>query len=262
MTVLQERDFVELKKAKSLLEYPSLTARISDFIGTPIDKGLKMLPVNWMEKVGDATKTALLKGLELSLKTMDRGNILESKDWLHKLLITASGAGGGAGGFLTLTVELPISTCLILRSIADIARSEGHDLELLEIRLSCLEVLALGGKRDTDDASESGYWAIRSMLGKAVYEAAAFISEKGVIEESAPPIVRLIIKIASRFNIIVSEEVAAKIIPGIGAVSGAVINLLFMDHFQDMARGHFIVKRLESKYGRDVVEEVYKNISV
>jgi hypothetical protein len=30
-------------------------------------------------------------------------------------------------------------------------------------------------------------------------------------------------------------------------------NLLFIDHFQDVARGHFIVRRLERAYGAETV---------
>jgi len=37
-------------------------------------------------------------------------------------------------------------------------------------------------------------------------------------------------------------------------------NTLFIDHFQDMARGHFIVRRLERKYGKEVVEETYNAV--
>ena len=262
MKKLSEHEMADLKAAKILLEYPSITARLADFIGTPIEKGFKLLPVNWQEKVAKASKASLLKGLELAIITTNGKIAFVSKDWFHKLMVTASGAAGGAIGLPALPFELPISTCLILRSVAEIARSEGHDLARLDNRLSCLEVLALGGKSESDDASESGYWAIRSTLAKAVSEAATFIAEKGAIEEGAPPIVRLIITVASRFNVIVSEEVAAKTIPAIGAAGGALINYLFMDHFQNMAKGHFIVKRLEIKYGRVTVEDAYKSIDI
>ena len=40
----------------------------------------------------------------------------------------ASGAAGGAFGLATLPLELPVSTVIMLRSIADIAISEGEDL--------------------------------------------------------------------------------------------------------------------------------------
>ena len=43
------------------------------------------------------------------------------------VLSAASGAAGGAFGLASLPVELPVSTTIMLRSIADIARAEGED---------------------------------------------------------------------------------------------------------------------------------------
>ena len=83
---------------------------------------------------------------------------------LHKALVTASGAAGGAFGLAALPVELPVSTIIVLRSIADIARSEGEDLSHPEASLACLQVFALGGRSGSDDASESGYFALRALL--------------------------------------------------------------------------------------------------
>ena len=37
---------------------------------------------------------------------------------------------------------------------------------------------------------------------------------------------------------------------------------LFMYHFQDMARGHFIVKRLAAKYGPETVQGLYRELVV
>jgi hypothetical protein len=70
----------------------------------------------------------------------------------------------------------------------------------------------------------------------------------------------LITQIAQRFSIQVSEKAAAQAVPAIGAAGGAIINTLFIDHFQDLARGHFIVRRLERKYGKAIVEETYKAV--
>jgi hypothetical protein len=47
---------------------------------------------------------------------------------------------------MKLAIELPISTIVRLRSIADIARREDEDFRTIEAQLACLEVLALGGK--------------------------------------------------------------------------------------------------------------------
>ncbi len=259
---LTDADLNELKKAKTRLEYPSLAIKIANLVGRPIEAGFKLLPKNWNLKVSEITQAALLKGLEFSINTMGTLEAKESQNWLHKLLVVGSGAAGGAVGLASLAVELPFSTCVILRSIADIARSEGHNIALLDIKLACLEVLALGGKSPHDDAVESGYWMVRGVLAKSISEAAGYLAEKGLAEKGAPPLVRLIAAIASRFSIVITEEAAAKAIPVVGAVSGGAINYLFMNHFQEMARGHFVVKRLEKKYGTGRIEEAYKKLVI
>jgi hypothetical protein len=222
-----------------------------------------MLPDGWSNIVHRAAQAALSRALNVAIATLDaRQPRKRASEQFHKLLVGASGGLGGAFGLAALPVELPLSTTLMLRSIADIARSEGHDLRSMSIRLSCLEVFALGGRAASDNAVESSYWAVRAALAKAISEAAAYLGERGVLEHAAPAVVRLIGAIASRFGVIVSEQLAAKAVPIIGAAGGATVNILFMNHFQDMARGHFIVKRLEAKHGSASVERVYRTIAI
>jgi hypothetical protein len=268
MAELYEQEFTDadlndLREAKTKLEYPSLAATIADMIGRPVEAGLKLLPKDWNNKVNEVAQAALLKGLEFSILTMNKAETRVSQDWLHKLVVVCSGVAGGAVGPASLPIELPISTCVILRSIADIARSEGHNTSLLEVRLACLEVLALGGKSVKDDAVESGYWMVRGALAKYIPDVVStYLAGKGLTKEGTTPIVRFVTTIASRYSIVVTEEFAAKAIPVIGAVSGGAINYLFMHHFQEMARGHFIVKRLEKKYGTNLVEKAYKDLVI
>jgi hypothetical protein len=66
-------------------------------------------------------------------------------------------------------------------------------------------------------------------------------------------LVRLIAQIVSRFGFVVSQKAAAQTILVIGALGGAAINYAFIDHIQSVARGHFTVRRLERKYGKDIV---------
>ena len=106
-------------------------------------------------------------------------------------------------------------------------------------------------------AAESGYFAVKALLAKQVSEAAKYIIEKGIAEDGAPVVVRLIATIASRFGATVSQKAAASAIPVIGAAGGALINSIFMDHFQNMARGHFIMRGLERKYGSNLVRNEY-----
>ena len=124
--------------------------------------------------------------------------------------------------------------------------------------MACLEVFALGSRAKTDVASETGYFAVRGVMARSIGEAAQFIAERGLTEKGAPALVRLITLIANRFSTVVTEKVAAQAIPLIGAAGGALVNTVFIDHFQDVARGHFIVRRLERAYGPEVVRREFE----
>ena len=262
---MNEHDLKDLNTAVKLLENPSLGAKIADFVGTPIEKAIALLPDTATETIGSATQKAIHGALKLSLKTLDHHDPEsgeeppESSDWWHMAATATTGAIGGAFGLLALTIELPISTTIMMRSIADVARSEGADMQDLQTQLECVQVLAFGGPSSSDDASEIGYFVAREAMTKAVTEAAAYIAKSGLQKESAPAIVRLIIKISERFSISVTEKAAAQSIPVIGAIGGALINTVFIDHFQSMARGHFIVRRLERKYNPELVRQKYRD---
>lgn len=261
-TNLNATDLDELARAKGLLEHPGLTARITNLLGSPIEKGFDLLPVKWNEKVQLATRAALDKALGLALGTMKVREQDEPSMVWHKVAVALSGAGGGAFGLPALVLELPVSTTIMLRSIADIARSQGEDLESVASKLACLEVFALGGKSTSDDATESGYFLIRVALARAVADAAEHVAKRGIAVEAAPALIRLVSIIAGRFGIVVSQKAAAMAVPAIGAVGGAMVNTLFMDHFQRMADGHFTVRRLERKYGADAVREAYDQLGI
>ncbi len=257
---LSYEDQEALRYAKALLENPGLAAKITGLIGMPIEKALQLLPGKWAQVVNEATRKSLETALQAALLTIDDKPQANSWEFLHKLAVAATGAGGGAFGLLGLPLELPLSTTIMLRSIADIARNEGERLRTPDAKLACLEVFALGGPSKSDDASESAYFLMRAALAKSVSEAAGYIAQRGLVEEGAPAIVRLIGQLAMRFGVNVSEKVAAQAVPVIGAAGGVVINVLFIDHFQEMARGHFIVRRLERTYDPQLVRAEYERL--
>lgn len=257
---LTSEELRDLSKAKRLLENPGRTARLADLIGSPLERSMKMLPPNWYAIIQKSSQRALMKALKLAVLTVDSTSSDRSSDLIHKIMAGASGGFGGAFGLPSLVLELPVSTTLMLRSIADIARSENQNLHSITTKLACLEVFALGGKTAQDDGVESAYWTVRTALAKSLSDAAFYLANRSVLDETAPVLMRLITSIASRFGVMVSEQIAAKAVPIVGALSGSVINVLFMNHFQSMARGHFIVKRLEDKYGAAHVQEIYLSI--
>jgi EcsC protein family len=257
---LSSADIEDLRTAKLLLETPGLAAKISNFVGAPIEKGFALLPRKWHALVNDATRKSIEAALDVALWTMDHSRAQPPSNWWHKLAVGTTGAAGGVFGLPALTIELPVSTAIMLRSIADIARSQGENLKTPAARLECVQVLALGGRSKSDDGSETGYFAARAAMAKAVSDAVQHLARNGLSQHGAPAIVRLIALIASRFSIVVSEKAAAQAVPVVGAFGGAVINTLFIDHFQDMGKGHFIVRRLERTHGPEEVERIYNEL--
>lgn len=258
---LDRAELEQLVDARDRLEHPGLAARIGAVAGAPIEKGFDLLPRRWNAIVDNAARRSIGKALDIALGTLAIDERRPASRRWHAAAATATGAAGGAFGLAALAIELPISTIIMLRSIADIARSEGEDLSDPEARLQCLQVLALGGRSRSDDASETGYFATRAALARAVSEAASHIARKGLVDQSAPALARLISIVATRFSIVVSEKAAAQAVPIIGAIGGGTINAMFIDHFQDMARGHFVVRRLERAHGPALIRSTYIDLA-
>ncbi|NND78000.1 MAG: EcsC family protein [Flavobacteriales bacterium] len=257
---LSSRDLEDLTLAKKQLTRMSLAARISSLIGTPIEAFMTNLPDKVSNKIMEASTLALTKAADAAVFTMKDKSTQKSSDILHKLSVAVSGGVGGTFGLAALAVELPISTTLMIRSIADIARSEGENISDIGTKLACMEVFALGGPTAGDDGTESGYFAVRAALNSSINAAAKFVAEHGLKGSSAPIIVKFISSIAERFSIVITEKAAAQAIPVVGAVGGAVVNTLFISHFQDIARGHFVVRRLERKYGKKIIEQAFDEV--
>lgn len=258
---MDTQDTQDLRFAKQLLENPGLAAKLTNLIGKPLEAGFRRLPGEFERKLGKITSDSLMRATQAALFTMRNVPGTAKSNRLHKAAVATSGAVGGFWGLPALAIELPISTTIMLRSIADVARSEGEPLQEIEAKLACLEVFALGSPSNAeDDAAESGYFAIRTALATSVNRAATHIAEHGLKKEGAPALAKLISKVAGRLSGPLAEKIAAQAAPAIGAAGGALINSVFIGHFQDMAHGHFIVRRLERKYGNDTVKGTYNSI--
>jgi hypothetical protein len=258
---LSRQDLADLRRAKDLLENPGLAAKLTSTLGKPFEKGMKMLPARVQKTVHSTAEAALMKALNVAVTSLGTRRAGSSNDRMHRIAAAASGAAGGAFGIAAIGIELPLSTTLILRSIAEIAAAEGEDPRHIETKLSCLSVFALGSSRDArDNAAESGYFAARTALASAVSEATKYLAEKGLGKTGAPALVRLISLIAARFGVVVSQKTAAQLVPVLGAAGGAIVNTIFIGHYQDMARGHFIVRRLEKTHGAEPVRLAYEKL--
>lgn len=259
---LSARDLEDLYYAATLLENPGLAVKITNIVGVPIERAFALLPAGWNDVVQKSTKRALETAVNTALFTLQHNKKGASADKIHTLMAAGLGAAGGFWGLAGLGVELPVSTTVMMRSIADIARSEEHDLTDPAVKIACLEVFALGGTSAADDGAETGYFALRAALAKSIADAVRHIASRGLTETSAPTLVKLMAQVSSRFGLQVTEKVAAQSLPLLGALGGAAINSLFIDHFQTMARGHFIILRLEKKYGSAEIQTIYNTLEI
>lgn len=261
---LSAEDLAALRDAVQALERSTLTGRLSAMAGKPIELIGHVIPAPARHVIASATEAALKAALKVALTTLPKeaaaGPSRGAGSRSHTVLAAASGAIGGALGLATLPLELPVSTTLILRAIAEIARQEGEDLAEPEVALACLEVFALGSKTEADDFATSGYFAVRSALAKSITDAARLLAGRGLTDRSAPALARLAAQIAARFGLVVSQKAAAGAVPVIGAIGGAAVNAAFMEHFRTVARAHFTVRRLERAYGQAPVKAAYETI--
>jgi hypothetical protein len=255
-----DSDIEKLRASVDLLDNRSFATKLTSAVGGVIERGVALLPSPVHEGLTKIIAGSLSTALSGALFTMDKRAEGDSWDWFHKAIVTATGAAGGATGLAGAAVELPISTAIMLRSIAEIARSHGEDLRSNEVQLSCLQVFALGSPNPQDDAAETGYWFVRAALSEAVKDALRYASAQGAASASAPWFVIAIHKVAERFGFAVSQKLAAQAVPVLGGIMGAVVNYAFIDHFQDTARGHFTIRALERKYGQDAVRECFERI--
>jgi hypothetical protein len=268
-----ERKFI--REAAAFLEKPGIFIRTVNALGQPIESLQSRLPVKAQELIRNATERSLEEALKLALKTMTEptlvGNFEQSQrsasfqDRLHTIGAAMTGAVGGFFGVVSLPVELPLTTALMLRSIAQIARSFGADPRSPTTQLECLYVFSLGAP--AAPAMETSYYGARLGLSQLMKQASKYIAQHTTREiiaalqkGTAPVLVRLIANIASRFEVAVTEKILSEALPIVGAAGGALVNTTFTHYFNEAAKYHFGLRRLEEAHGQAVVQKLYRQL--
>lgn len=253
---LPSEAMAELERAWHALERPSFAAQLSSVLGTPLEQILRLLPADWSNRLRGAAEAAVVRAYDLALPTLD-GTTPASGPGAHRLAAAATGALGGFFGLPALLLELPTTTLLMMRAIADVARAQGEDPASPKTRLACIKVFALGGRTRADDYAELGYYELR--LGLA-WQFTRVPALEAAAAPALPQPIGLLRAIGARFGVVVTDKAAAQAVPVLGAIAGAAVNALFMEHFLTVAEGHFTVRRLERTHGRPAVRAAYRAI--
>jgi len=274
---LEAQELAFVQRAARELERPRFLISAAAKLGQPIEALTRTLPEATRNKIITVSHKALHGALGLAIKTVDAGagsaisggvtaaeEIAVARARMHT---TASAISGGAGGFFggwAIGAELPVSTSIILRSIAETAAIFGEDLSSPEVKLECISVFSLGGESPRDDAAESAYYAARVALAGLIADVARSMAGKSAADlagmlgaQASPIVIRLIAMVAQRFNIVVSQKLIAQALPVVGAIGGASMNVLFAGHFARVATMHFGLRMLERKYGAAAVRAEY-----
>jgi len=257
---LSPRHQEALQRAFVLLENRNFAARLAEYAGQPVDRVLRVMPKMASDGLNRVIEAAVLNCLNLAIGSIEPTSKAAPARRLTSLLAGINGGVSGFFGAAALPLELPLTTTLMLRAIADIARHQGEDLSRIEARLACVEVFALGAPRSAK-RMDVGYYASRALLSKLADDAAAYLIERSTVTATAPVVNSLVTEIVSRFGVVVTERFAASAVPVLGAVGGATVNVIFMNHFQRVALGHFTIRRLERRYGAPVVRYHYEHLS-
>jgi hypothetical protein len=254
-------DHTALTQAVKSLENPNFAARLADYAGVPVNRVLGILPKVANNQLSAMVRAAIMKGLDVAIDTLEDEPPPTPAKWFSSFLAGVTGGVSGLVGLAALPVELPLTTTFMLRAIAAIARHEGEDLSKIEARLACLEVFALGSKQRNEQVDNLGYYAARALLSKYTSDIVSFVAERGAVDVSAPVVSSMVSEIVSRFGLVVSDKVAAGALPVLGAIGGATVNVIFMDHFQRVAQAHFSLRRLERTYGAATIRRHYADLA-
>jgi hypothetical protein len=273
---LSTEDLALLKMSKNNMENLGFAIKAVNSVGSVAEATIKFLPEKVLTKLQKSTKSILLGVVKTNLLTIQKHQTFKKPSKImYKSIVTGTGAVSGFFGSSTglgtaiFLGELTLTTKFLMRSIMDIARSEGEDIYTLEGQLACLEVFALGGSSKDDDSLETSYYATRTALNSSLQKVTASglkTALDGMVASASSigskSITNFVSKIAARFSILLSEKFVAQIVPVIGAATGGTLNYIFVEHFQKMATAHFTIRRMERTYGEDVVKKIYDNMKL
>ena len=274
LTKITGKDLQAIKEAKTKMENLNWSVKAVNALGSTVEFTTKVIPEKALNKIQKGIENTLLGIIKANLLTISKNKKLKKPSKrTYKLLITGSGAASGFFGSTTgwgtaiFVTEMAMTTKFLMRSIMDIARSEGEDIYSLEGQMQCLQVFAMGGKSIEDDETETGYYTSRAALSGLLKKTTAS-GIQAVLETTAKSsaalgsktLTKFISKIAARFSAMLTEKFVAEAIPIVGAVGGATINYVFINHYQKMASAHFTLRRLERKYSEALVKQTYESL--
>ncbi|EEX08138.1 conserved hypothetical protein [Ruegeria lacuscaerulensis ITI-1157] len=193
-------------------------------LGGSAESLLEQLPAPVRAGLTAATEQALW----VAIRAADgsRRAVPDQAPWVNTVFTTAMGAAGGMGGLSTALIELPATTTMLLRAIQGAAAREGFDPSTESVKFDCIRVLSAAGPLSHDDGADLGFFSVRLTL-------------------NGPAMQKLIAAVAPRLSMVLGQKLAAQTLPVLGAIAGGGTNYVYTRYYQQIARVHFGLRRLE-----------------
>ena len=213
---------------------------LSSFAGNALGRGAKALAAlpNANAAFQNIAEFALRRAFDVAVLRLHRPGEPDRTRRLTRPLVVMSGAVGGFLGLAGFLPDATVTSLSIMREIARIAQDEGEDLTSEETRASCLQVFALTLDPVATRSPELNYFSARLVM-------------------QGSPLAVLFTEVASRYGLSLSQKFALQAVPVLGAIGGASLNAVFLQHYRNLAKAHFTVRRLERTFGPAAVQAAY-----
>jgi hypothetical protein len=205
-------------------------------LGGGMEKQLKSLPKGITREIHRITEMALYASHGLAGRGAEMGAGLGLGIGRRRTVaaVVFTGAVGGAGGLATSVAELPVTITLILAAIRAEATAAGFDPNENAIRAACIEVFAAGSPLSADDGANTAFMSARLTL-------------------TGPALHTLIASVAPKLATALGQKLTVQAVPVLGAITGAALNIAYLNYYREMARIRFALMRLTVQFGAETV---------
>lgn len=196
---------------------------------------------------GDVQVIADLKHKDLELSDQLAGSV---DKWAIGLAVV-EGAATGAGGFLSITVDIPLIITLAFRTIHKVGLCYGYEYNSDIDKQYICSILSASGANSVSEKA-AALTALRSLASISTTQTVETLAEKSARKKIANESTIITLKkLSHQLGINFSKRKALQLLPAVGAIVGGSVNGWFISDVANAARRSFQQRWLDEKYAKN-----------